>query len=83
MDICSENAGKKAGVEAMLARFGILPEEALAIGDSDNDLSMFEAVGWRVAMGNSTLALRAAADYITETCEADGIYQAFAHYGII
>lgn len=83
VDICSENAGKRAGVEAILARFGISPEEALAIGDSDNDLSMFEAVGWRAAMGNSTAALRAAADYITETCEADGIYQAFAHYGII
>lgn len=82
-DVCAIGGGKRAGIAAMLRHFSIAPGEALAIGDSDNDLSMFESVGTAVAMGNGTPAVKAAADFITADCESDGIYQAFAHYGLL
>lgn len=83
-NICSkEGGGKRAGILAMLRHFGIRPEETMGIGDSDNDLSMFECVGTAVAMGNSSERILAAADYVTTDCEEDGIYHAFRHYGLI
>lgn len=82
-DLYAVNGGKRAGIEAMLAHFGIPKENAMGIGDSDNDLSMLESVGIPVAMGNSTPRVKAMAEYITATCEEDGIYHAFLHYGII
>ena len=82
-DLCSLEGGKKAGVQAMMARFGLRPEEVMAIGDSDNDLSMFECVGTAVAMGNSTPRVKAAAAYVTADCEEEGICQTFSHFGLI
>lgn len=82
-DLCSLEGGKKAGIQAMMARFGLSPGEVMAMGDSGNDLSMFECVGTAVAMGNATPEVKAAADYVTADCEEDGIYEAFSHFGLI
>lgn len=82
-DLCPLEGGKQAGIQAMLDRFGLSREEAMALGDSDNDLSMFQCVGLPVAMGNCTPALRRAAAYVTASCEEDGVYEAFRHFGLI
>lgn len=82
-DLCPLEGGKKAGIQAMLDHFGLSPEEAMALGDSDNDLSMFECVGLPVAMGNCTPALRRAAAYVTASCEEDGVCEALEHFGLI
>ena len=55
----------------------------MAFGDGDNDLDMFEAVGLSVAMGNAVPQLIAAADYITDDVEHDGIAKALKHFGLI
>ena len=68
---------------ALLARYGIAPEEAMAFGDSENDASMLRAVGLGVAMGNATPAAREAARYVTDDAENDGIYHALKHFDII
>ena len=44
-DVVPAQGGKAAGVAAVLERFGIAPEEAVAFGDGENDLSMFERGG--------------------------------------
>ena len=41
----------------------------MACGDGDNDLEMLKAVGVGVAMGNADEAVKAAADYVTDTNE--------------
>lgn len=82
-DVCAASGGKRAGIQAMLRRYGVPWENAMGIGDSDNDLSMLECVGFPVAMGNATPAVKAAAAYVSAACEEDGIHQAFAHYGLI
>lgn len=81
-DLCPLQGGKKAGIQAMLDHFGLSRAEAMALGDSDNDLSMFECVGLPVAMGNCTPALREAAAHVTASCEEDGVWQAFEHFGL-
>ena len=52
----------------------------MAFGDQLNDLSMIEAAGVGVAMGNADAALKAAADYITADCNDDGVALAVAKY---
>ncbi|MEY5009208.1 MAG: Sugar phosphatase YidA [Verrucomicrobiota bacterium] len=52
---------KAAGLAAAAAHYGVPPEEVLAFGDGDNDVSMLEWAGFSVAMTVSTPAARKAA----------------------
>lgn len=82
-DFVTLDGGKDNAVRALLARYGIAPEEAMAFGDSENDASMLRAVGLGVAMGNATPEAREAAYYVTDDAENDGIYHALKHFDII
>lgn len=48
-------------------------ENTIAFGDGDNDIEMFQTVGYSVCMGNGTDAAKKVAHSITETCAEDGI----------
>ena len=52
----------------------------MAIGDSENDLSMIEAAGIGVAMGNASELVKNHADYITGTNAQDGVASAIEHF---
>lgn len=58
-------------------------EDTIAIGDSENDLSMLTAAGVGIAMGNAGDAVKKAADDVTESIENDGVYYAFKKYGLL
>ena len=74
-EVMVANVSKASGIEQMLERFGLTDCETLAIGDSDNDLKMFEFVSHAVAMKNAPDHVKAAADDVTEfTCDEDGVY---------
>ena len=81
-DIVPAVGGKDYGVKATLERMGISPDEAIAFGDGENDLSMFSAVGTSVAMGNAYGATKDAASYVTTDVDNDGIWNACKHYGL-
>ena len=72
-DVVPIEGGKAAGVRATLERYGIAPDEAIAFGDGENDLSMFEAVGTSVAMGNAWDPVKDAATYVTDDVDHDGV----------
>jgi len=48
----------------------------MAIGDSENDLTMIEYSGLGVAMGNAAEIVKEKADYITDTNGNDGVAKA-------
>lgn len=52
---------------------GVKREEILAIGDSGNDVSMLEMAGLGVAMGNGSESVKNSADYVTKSCEENGV----------
>lgn len=58
-------------------------KDTIAIGDSENDLSMLRAAGVGIAMGNSVDYVKEAADDVTRSVEEDGVYHAFLKYGLI
>jgi len=55
----------------------------MAIGDGENDLDMMEFAGISVAMGNAVPSVKAAADYVTDDVDHDGIYNALKHFNLI
>ena len=71
----------KGSTLQILTERGILrPGTIMAIGDQENDLSLFAAADLRVAMGNAVPALKQAAGYITADCGEDGVAAALHHY---
>lgn len=83
IDIISENGGKVAGIKAILQTFGIDRSETMAFGDAENDRDMLLYVDKAVVMGNGDPKIKALADYVTADVDADGIYKALQHFGLI
>lgn len=53
------------------------------IGDSQNDLEMLVTVDVGIAMGDAPEEVLRIADYITDTLENDGLYNALSHFALI
>lgn len=51
----------------------ISPTNCIAIGDDENDISMFKTCGYSVAMGNALPNVKSIADYVTLDNEHDGV----------
>ena len=71
------------GIEKMLEHFSLVPREIAAFGDGENDLEMLRRAGIGVAMGGSPPAVQAAADFVTDSVEQDGIAKALARLEIL
>lgn len=83
MDIVPRHGGKEVGIKAYLEKENIKIEEAMAIGDSDNDIGMIKEIGIGVAMGNAIGEIKNVADYVTANLYDDGIDKALRHFGVI
>ena len=66
-------ATKEQGVRKLCELLGAKQEEVIGIGDGYNDAQLFNAVGYRVAMGNSVPELKVLADKIIGPIEEDGL----------
>ena len=65
---------KGTGLEVLVKEYGLSTEDVHAIGDSMNDLPLFEVCGRKTAMANSTESVISAADDVTEfSNEEDGL----------
>lgn len=73
-DFVPNNGVKVNGIKKILKHLQINPENAIAFGDGQNDLDMLEYVGFGVAMGNASLDIQEAADYVCEHINDDGVY---------
>ena len=69
--------------EYVLDYFGIDKEDAIAFGDGNNDIEMFEVVGNKIAMGNASDELKEIATDICKTAADDGIYHYCLEKGLI
>lgn len=64
---------KGSGLQALAARYGVPRARILAIGDGRNDLPLFAASGYAIAMGNADAQVRARADLVAPTNDDDGV----------
>lgn len=83
IDIIAKDGGKGVGVRAVAEALGLSRDELLAIGDAQNDISMFEVTGTSIAMGNACDECKAAATLVTGRCDEGGVTQALSGLGLI
>jgi phosphoglycolate phosphatase (TIGR01487 family) len=69
---------KGAGLRSVAETLGLDPEAFVAVGDSENDVSTFEAAGRSFAVANADDRARAAADRVTDGAHMDGTLEALA-----
>jgi Cof subfamily protein (haloacid dehalogenase superfamily) len=76
LDVTSPQANKGA-VVATLSRLMNIPTAQIAtIGDMPNDVLMFQASGFSIAMGNASDAVKAQANAVTDSNENEGFANA-------
>ncbi len=82
-DLGVKGIDKASAVNALIGHLGADIKDTIAFGDAKVDIPMFECCAFSVAMGNAGLEAKAAADYVTDDVECDGLYKAFRHLGLI
>lgn len=82
-DLGPSGITKKHAIEVLLAYLGADQKDTISFGDAKIDLSMFECCAFNVAMGNGGPEIKAAADYITDDVNEDGLYHAFQYLKLI
>lgn len=83
VDVIPVNSGKGASISKILSYFHLTSSQALAFGDSYNDLDMLQAVGTGVAMGNAADALKVVADDVCGPVSEDGIFHYCVQHGLL
>lgn len=73
LEIIPKSINKGTGLLALCTALDISPNDTIAFGDSENDISMLEAAGCGVAMGNAERTVREHADFVTLSNNEDGI----------
>jgi hypothetical protein len=69
---------KGDGLRAVAATLDVDPSAFVAVGDSRNDVSTFEAAGESFAVANADATAQGAADHVTEGAHMDGTLEAMA-----
>lgn len=75
-EILPAGVSKGSGVLRLCHLLGVPPARVLAIGDQENDISSFQAVGYSIAMGDAPDAVKAAANWTTADFDQEGCAQA-------
>lgn len=83
IDIVARGSGKAAGIAQFIEEQGLDRSEIMAFGDGENDIEMLKYAGIGVAMGNAGDAVKAAADYVTDSVDENGIENALKHFGLV
>ncbi len=75
----SREATKGAALQKLAAHLGIPAAQTMAFGDDLNDITMLQAAGIGVAMGNAEEAVKRSADRVTDSCGDSGVAHAMKH----
>lgn len=80
IEIAHTQSTKGNALREVCGLLDIDPAHVMAIGDSGNDLSMLQAAGFSVAMGNAAPHIQVAADAVTLPYDQDGAAIAIERY---
>ncbi|MCL2210232.1 MAG: Cof-type HAD-IIB family hydrolase [Treponema sp.] len=73
LEILNKGVSKGEGLKIAMEHRGLLPEQVIAFGDEENDLSMFSAAGFSAAPQSAREKIREAADTIYGPVEEEGL----------
>ncbi len=80
LEIMPKGVDKAYSLSVLLEKTGLSKEALVCCGDGYNDISMLRYAGLGVAMHNAQPAVKAVADYITESNNADGIVRVITSF---
>lgn len=80
IEINSRDANKGAALQSLCRYLKIDISEVMAFGDGLNDLTMLQAAGVGVAMGNAAEEIQQKADLVTSSNLEDGVAEAIERY---
>lgn len=73
----------KGGALAFLSDYYRIPlDKTAAIGDNYNDIPMIRKAGLGVAVSNGVPAIKEAADFVTRSCDEDGVGYVIRKFGL-
>jgi hypothetical protein len=73
LDISHRSANKGDAAISIAGMLGIPLEQVVAAGDGENDIPMFRASGFSIAMGQASAEVHRAASYVTSSNIQDGL----------
>ncbi len=82
-EITNIDANKGEALAAIANQFGLDCSQVMAIGDSENDISMLTFADTGVAMGQAKDHVKEFADYITDTNNNNGVAKAIDRFIIL
>lgn len=82
-DVFLEDVNKATGVEEYMKLYDLSWENTIAFGDAGNDVAMLKKAHIGVTFEDSKDFVKEVCEYITTTCEEDGVYNALKHFNII
>lgn len=72
-DITPKGGSKRLGIQKVMEHYGYSRDQIAAIGDGYNDIPMIRYAAVGIAMGNGNDQVKAAADYVTDSIDQDGL----------
>ncbi len=82
IEITNPHAHKGEALLWLAKTMGIKLAEVMAIGDSNNDLTMLQMAGLGVAVGNASQSVQEAADVVTSTNSEHGVAKAIEDFAL-
>ena len=80
IDILQDGIHKAWGLEELLRRWNLKPEQIMAFGDSENDIEMLELAGISYAMENAEEAVKRVATKVAPANSQAGVYQVLENW---
>lgn len=75
VDFVDHRADKGIALASIQKSLHISPDETMSFGDNLNDIGMLKQAGYSYAIGDARPEVKAAARYLTDTVERDGVLQ--------
>lgn len=73
LELGGENTSKRTALIELMKMLNIEKNQIMCCGDASNDIPMIELAGIGVAMGNAWDEVKEKADYVTASCDDDGV----------
>lgn len=82
LEFLNKEANKGLGLKMLAEYLGIFPGEIMSFGDAGNDLHMIKYAGLGVAMDNATDEIKAAAQFVADSNNNDGVAKTLQQFSI-
>jgi hypothetical protein len=80
VDMAHPEVSKAGGLRFLMDLEGIRRKETMVVGDSENDIPLFDLAGFSVAMGNARQDIKERAHFVTLSNDDDGVAFALERY---